>query len=78
MSRSSGSGSIPQTATHLQDISDGEVDVSLAGGVVVFGAFDDHQMRWGIHTPCKSAGGHKHLGQSQALSTLSAVITFLT
>lgn len=51
----------PRSPHHLQHVCDGEVHVSLAGGVIELGALDDYQMCGGVHTPRKCGRRNQHL-----------------
>ena len=49
------------SAHHLQDVGDGEIDVSLRFAIVVFRPFNDDQMSGEVHSPGEGWGGDQHL-----------------
>ena len=50
---------------HLENVSDGVVDVALRLPVEILRSLDDHQVGGEVYPPGQRAGGYEHLNQYQ-------------
>ena len=55
----------PGPPHHLQDICDGEVNVSFTLAIKIFCSLDDNQMGGKVYTPSKCGGGYQNLKRSK-------------